>query len=143
MTMHEEDFPVGHPKRFDYDPKSPEAIEWSRINLHPKGERDFPVDHTRALDTPGNLNHVTWEAGIDPFNPQLEAFTGRTPEQAQGAREAEQALAALAKPTPTFEPIDGAAVHAALELERKKLGVATLSQEQHQAVLERLQIVAK
>jgi hypothetical protein len=103
MTVHEEDFPKGHPKRFDYDPASPEAIEWARINIHPKGERDFPVDHPKAVDTPGNTNHLAWAPGVDPHHPDLEAHTGATPEQAAGRKAYEAQLSARAKETPTTE----------------------------------------
>ena len=103
MTIVEQDFPKGHPKRFDYDPKSPEAIEWARVNIHPKGQRDFPVDHPKALDTKGNTNHLVYEAGVDPLHPELEAHTGATPEQAAGRKAYEAQLAALAKETPTLE----------------------------------------
>jgi len=103
MMVVEQDFPKGHPKRFDYDPKSPEAIEWARIHIHPKGERDFPVDHPKAVDTPGNTNHIPVRAGIDPAHPELEEHTGATPEQAAGRAAYNRALAAQAKETPTTE----------------------------------------
>ena len=99
----EQDFPKGHPKRFDYDPKSPDAIEWARLHIHPKGERDFPVDHIKAVDTPGNANHLSWAPGFNPLQPELEAHTGATPEQAAGRKAYEAHLAALAKETPTLE----------------------------------------
>lgn len=105
----EEDFPPGHPARFDYKPDSPEAIEWRRIRVHPKGERDFPVDHPKAVDTPGNTNHLPIVAGVDPLHPELEAFTGRTQEVAKHVRAINAAIAAQAKespaPTPTEAPL--------------------------------------
>jgi hypothetical protein len=101
----EQDFPPGHPKRFDYDPKSPEAIEWARVHSHPKGERDWPVDHVNAVDTPGNKNSITWQPGVDPFHPELEAFTGRTPEQAAAVRALEAEASAKAKPSPILPPV--------------------------------------
>lgn len=76
-TPQEPDHPPGHPKRFDYDPASPEAIEWKRKNFHPLGERDFPVDHPKAIDTPGNTNHIPALPGVDPNHPEREPFTGR------------------------------------------------------------------
>lgn len=80
MVSTERDFPKGHPKAADYDPKSPEAIEWARVNIHPLGERDFPVDHPKASDTKGNTNHVPVRAGIDPAHPELEEHTGAAAE---------------------------------------------------------------
>lgn len=99
-TPEERDFPKGHPKAADYNPKSPEAIEWARKHIHPKGERDWPVDHPAAIDTKGNHNSIEWKAGVDPFHPELEEFTGATPEVAQARKEAEQATALTAKETP-------------------------------------------
>jgi len=103
-TAQELDFPAGHPARFDYDPASPEAKEWARLHIHPKGERDFPIGHPKALDTPGNINHVELQPGIDPNHPELEAFTGRTPEQAAAAREVYRAMSEAAKESPALTP---------------------------------------
>lgn len=100
----EDDYPRGHPGRFDYDPKSPEAIEWRRQHYNPKGERDWPVGHPAAADTPGNKNNVVVLAGVDPDNPHLEPFTGRTPEQAAALREALAPAAAVAKPSEPLQP---------------------------------------
>ncbi len=100
----EEDYPVGHPARFDYDPKSPEAIEWARLHIFPKGERDYPPDHPAAMDTPGNENHLQWRAGEDPHRPELEAHTGRTPAQAAAVREMNRRLAESARESPVLEP---------------------------------------
>lgn len=97
----ERDFPVGHPKSIDYDPKSPEAIEWMRVHVHPKGERDFPVDHPKAIDTKGNTNATEWRAGVDPARPDFEAHTGASPEQAKARKEAELALSLAQRETPT------------------------------------------
>lgn len=105
MTPREEDFPAGHPKRFDYDPESPEAKEWARLNIHPKGERDFPVGHPKAVDTPGNTNHVAILPGVDPEKPHLEAFTGRTAAQAEGARRIWQQQAGQVKETAQPVPL--------------------------------------
>lgn len=112
MTVHEEDFPKGHPKRFDYDPASAEAQEWARLNIHPKGQRDFPVDHPKAVDTPGNTNHLAWAPGVDPLHPELEAHTGATPEVAAARRAYDAQLAALARETPTTDDgrVDGAKI---------------------------------
>jgi hypothetical protein len=96
----EEDFPKGHPARFDYDPASPEAKEWARKNIHPKGERDFPVDHPKAVDTKGNTNHVPIRPGVDPLNPTREAFTGASPEVAAARKVMQAALAKQQAETP-------------------------------------------
>jgi hypothetical protein len=133
----EEDFERGHPARGDYDADSPEAKEWARLHVHPRGERDFPVDHPAAADTPGNKNHIVWQPGVDPFHPELEPFTGRTPKQAAAARRATAAAAAQAQPSPARKPIDGAAFNEALIAERKWLGVDTLNAEQYNAFVER------
>jgi hypothetical protein len=82
----ERDFPKGHPKAFDYVPGSPEAVEWARKNIHPLGERDFPVDHPKAVDTKGNTNHLPIRVGVDPLHPDLEEFTGASPEVAKARR---------------------------------------------------------
>ena len=100
QVLTEEDFPKGHPARFDYDPKSPEAIEWARTHIHPVGERDFPVGHPKAVDTKGNTNHVPIRPGIDPTHPEREEHTGASPEQAAGRRAAYAALAGQTRETP-------------------------------------------
>jgi hypothetical protein len=100
----ESDFPPGHPGRCDYDPASSDAQEWARVNVHPLGERDFPVDHPKAVDTPGNESEMSWAPGIDPRKPHLEAFTGRTPAQAKAARDAYLARLPQSKPTPAATP---------------------------------------
>lgn len=104
-TPQEPDFPPGHPGRFDYNPDSPEAKEWMRMNCFPKGERDFPPGHPKACDTPGNTNGVQIVAGVDPHHPELEEFTGRTPAQAAAHRKAIEQLSAAAKETEPREPI--------------------------------------
>lgn len=106
MTPNERDFPPGHPASSDYDPESPEAIEWARINVHPKGQRDWPVDHPAAVDTAGSKNTVVILPGVDPAHPELEPFTGRTPAQAEAARKAYLARLPQAKETPPREPIE-------------------------------------
>ena len=96
----ERDFPKGHPKAADYVPGSPEAVEWARKNIHPKGERDFPVDHPKAVDTSGNTNHVPIRIGVDPLHPELEEFTGASPEVAKARREAYLARLPKVEETP-------------------------------------------
>lgn len=105
-TPEEPDFPKGHPGRFDYDPESPEAIAWARSHMAPRGERDWPVGHPAAVDTPGNKNSIQHQPGVDPAHPELEPFTGRTPAQAAGARALYQAMAEYAQPSPELEPIE-------------------------------------
>lgn len=104
-TPQEPDFPPGHPARCDYDPTSPEAKEWARLHFAPKGERDFPVDHPKAVDTPGNTNSVVIRAGVDPAHPELQEFTGRTPEQVKAMQLLSQMLAQTAMETPPREPV--------------------------------------
>ncbi len=103
-TPEEPDFPPGHPKRFDYDPKSAAAKEWARKNIHTAGERDFPVGHPKALDTKGNTNGTPVRAGIDPAHPELEPFSGRTPEQVAADKELWEERKHLARPSPELEP---------------------------------------
>lgn len=103
-TPEEPDFPVGHPKRFDYNPRSKEAREWARKNIHPAGERDYPVGHPKAVDTKGNSNAVPALPGVDPNHPELEPFTGRTPEQVAADKELWEERVALTQPSPNPEP---------------------------------------
>jgi hypothetical protein len=98
----ERDFPKGHPKAADYDPKSPEAIEWARVNIHPMGERAYPVDSKKSSDTPGHECSLEWRAGVDPLHPELEPHTGATPEVAAARRAAYLAQQPKAQETPTL-----------------------------------------
>lgn len=131
----EEDFPPGHPGRFDYNPKSPEAIEWARKYVAPLGERDFPVDHPKAVDTAGNTNHLHWDAGVDPFNPHREPHTGRTPEQVAGVRALSAIATERAKDSPVAHPIDSATVNRMLDNKRNELGRDNLTEEEYASVL--------
>jgi hypothetical protein len=106
MTPQEADFEPGHPARFDYDPHSLVAMQWAKAHFALKGERDFPVGHPKAVDTPGNENHVAVRAGNDPAHPELQEFTGRTPEQVEGLKLYQQFAAPLAAETPAREPIE-------------------------------------
>lgn len=99
----ERDFPKGHPKAYDYVPGSPEAIEWARKNIHPKGERAFPVDHVKASDSEVNDCSIEWRAGVDPANPELEEFTGATPDVAKARRAAYLAQLPHVAETPMLE----------------------------------------
>jgi len=101
----EQDFPPGHPARHDYAPDSPAAKEWTRLNLHPLGERDFPVDHKKAVDTPGNTNHLEWLPGVDPHHPELEPFTGREPHVAARTKEINAEMAKAAKESTPQQPL--------------------------------------
>lgn len=135
----ERDFPPGHPAASDYDPQSPEAIEWARRNVHPLGDRDFPVDHPKALDTAGNTNHLSWRAGTDPHNPQREEFTGRTPEQAAGVARMSAIASAAAVESPVTVPLDAAEVNTALDAKRVELKRDILTAEEYAAVVREVQ----
>lgn len=135
----ERDYPLGHPKAVDTVIGSPEHMEWLRRNDTSLGERDFPVDHAKAADTPGNLNHVSWQPGVDPFNPHMQAFTGRNPEKAAAAAAFDKDASARAKESPALAPVDAPKANAALAAKRKELGVETLTQAQTQEVLAGLQ----
>jgi hypothetical protein len=100
---HEDDFPKGHPARFDYDPASPEAKEWARRNISPKGERAFPVDHVKAPDSKVNDCATVWRPGVDPAHPEKEEFTGASPEVAAARRAFHTQLAKAAQETPMLE----------------------------------------
>jgi hypothetical protein len=131
----ERDFPAGHPAANDYDPTSPEAIEWARRNVAPLGERDFPVDHPKALDTPGNLNHLPNTAGVDPLNPHREQFTGRSPAQAAAVRNLSIAASAAAVESPVVQPIDAAVVNRMLDNKRSEVHRDLLTPEEYQSVM--------
>ena len=131
----EEDFPKGHPARADFDPESTEAKEWARRNVHPTGERDFPVDHLKAADTPGNLNHLPVTAGVDPLNPHREPFTGRTPDQARAVRELSAAASQAAVASPVTQPIDAGVVNRMLDAKRSELGRDLLTPAEYESVL--------
>lgn len=137
--LNEDDYPKGHPKRFDYDPDSVEALEWARIHVHPRGERDFPVDHPKAQDTTGNHNRIQWTAGIDPHHLDREAFTGRTAAQAKAAREAQAKATGAALETPPRVPLDAAVFKAEYRAECERLGVQELTAEQYRTLLERVE----
>lgn len=135
----EQDFPPGHPGRSDFDPNSPEAVEWARTHVAPLGERDFPVDHPKAVDTPGNLNTLTYFPGVDPHNPHREPFTGRTPEQAAGVARLSALASAAAKESPVVQPLDALVVANALNAKRKAVGRDILTPEEYSAVMAELQ----
>ncbi len=131
----EYDFPPGHPARFDFDPESADAKEWARKNVSALGDRDFPVDHPKAADTPGNTNALTWEAGVDPHNPHREPHTGRTPEQAAGAEVLSAIASARALESPVLQPVDAAEVNAALDEKRRAVKRDLLTPEEYSEVL--------
>ena len=135
----EQDFPAGHPARHDYDPHSPEALEWVRKNVSPFGERDFPVDHPRAADTPGNTNTLTWTPGVDPHNPHREPFTGRTPAQAAGVAQMSAIASRAAAESPVLQPIDAVEVAKALNAKRKEIGRDVLTPDEYASVMAELQ----
>lgn len=131
----DESFPKGHPGRADYDPESPEAKEWARLNVHPLGERDFPVGHPAAADTPGNLNHLTWTPGVDPINPHREAHTGRTPAQVEGLRKLSEQASRQAQDSPVTYPVDAAVLNKMLDNKRKETGRDLLTNDEYQSVV--------
>jgi hypothetical protein len=139
MAQIERDFPPGHPAASDYNPSSPEAIEWARLNVAPFGKRDFPVDHPKAVDTPGNTNHVPWENGVDPHNPHREPFTGRTPEQAAGVAAMTAVATARAKESPVSQPLNALEVNAALDKKRLEVGRDLLTPEEYSEVIAQIQ----
>jgi hypothetical protein len=73
--------------------------------VHPKGERDWPVDHPKAVDTPGNSNHLTMVAGVDPLHPEREQFTGRDPEKAKRMREISAEMSKHAQESLPRDPV--------------------------------------
>lgn len=131
----EHDFPAGHPGRSDFDPESAEAKEWARLHVSPLGERDFPPDHPKALDTPGNLNHLPVTAGVDPLNPHREPFTGRSPAQAAGVRALSEAASRAAVESPVVQPVDAQVVNRMLDQKRSDVGRDLLTPEEYQSVL--------
>lgn len=133
--QHEEDFPAGHPGRHDFDPRSREAAEWARLHVAPLGERDFPVDHPKAADTPGHTNALEWRPGVDPHNPHREAHTGRTPAQADGVKRLSELASKAAADSPVSQPVDAAAVNAALDRARADLGRDQLTPDEYAGVL--------
>jgi hypothetical protein len=135
----ERDFPPGHPAASDYNPASPEAVEWARVNVSPFGTRDFPVDHPKAIDTPGNTNHIRWESGVDPHNPHREPHTGRTPEQAAGVAAMTAVATARAKESPVSLPLDAVEVGAALNAKRAEVGRDILTPEEYAEVIAKIQ----
>lgn len=134
----ETDFPAGHPARHDYDPHSPEALEWVRRNVSPLGERDFPVDHPKAADTAGNTNTLAWPAGVDPHNPHREPFTGRTPEQAAGVAMMTAIASKAAAESPVLQPLDAVEVAAAMNTKRKEVGRDVLTPDEYASVMAEL-----
>lgn len=141
MTQYvEQDFPKGHPARHDYDPASPEAIEWARVNVAPFGSRDFTVDHIKAVDTAGNTNALAWEAGVDPHNTHREPHTGRTPAQAMGVAQMTEIASKAAKESPVVQPLDAAEVNAALDAKRLEVGRDMLTPEEYSEVIASIQV---
>lgn len=139
MAQVERDFPVGHPKAADTKIGSPEHIAWLREHEFAENKRDFPPGHPKAIDTPGNINHIEWQPGVDPYNPHVEAFTGLQPAQAEAVADWNKAEAEGAHESPALKPIDANVANAALDAERKRLGVDVLTADQHAAVMEQLQ----
>jgi hypothetical protein len=139
MSQVERDFPIGHPKAADTVIGSPEHINWLREHEFYENKRDFPPGHPKAVDTPGNINHIPWQAGVDPYNPHVEEFTGLQPAAAAAVARWNADEAAGAHESPVLEPIDANVANDALAAERKRLKVDVLTAEQHAAVIEKLQ----
>jgi len=137
-AQREQDFPPGHPGRSDYSSSSSDAREWARLNVHPLGEPSFPVGHPGRADTPGNFTSVEWRGGVDPLNPHIEPFTGRTPEEAEAVRAMSEAASKAAAESPVLPAIDAADVAARMAAKRQELGQAILTPEQVSAVLEQV-----
>jgi len=104
-TPEEPDFPPGHPARYDYDPNSPEAKAWMAAHFSPKGERDWPVGNIKAVDTAGNTNAIPVLPGVDPAHPELQAFTGRTPDQVKAMQLVTAMLSQTAMESPVLAPV--------------------------------------
>jgi anti-sigma factor RsiW len=82
---------------------------------------------------------LTWEAGEDPHNPQLEPHTGRTPKQAAGVAALSAIASAAAAESPVLQPIDAGEVNAALDAKRQELHRDTLTPEEYSEVLAKIQ----
>lgn len=139
MAQTERDFPIGHPLAIDTVIGSPEHKAWLGQFDTSLGESDFPLGHPARVDTPGNLNHLEWRAGVDPMNAQMEAFTGRTPDQARAIANYNATASKQAKETAAVPPVDAQAANDALEQRRKELGVFFLTADQTKEVLSGLQ----
>jgi hypothetical protein len=138
----ERDFPIGHPKAIDTVLGSPAHLAWVEQHKFEENTRDFPPGHPKAADTPGNLNALPVLPGVDPHNPHLEPFTGRTPAQAAQWAEWHRAEAAGAHESPVQPIIDQAVLNEALAKERARLDVDALTMEQTQVVMAKLQALA-
>ncbi len=138
----ERDFPIGHPAAVDTVIGSPDHLAWIEQHKFSENVRDFPPGHPKAVDTAGNLNALPVRAGVDPHNPHLEEFTGRTPERAAAVREWNKEEAAGAHESPVMPVIDAAVLNAALAEERARLHVDALTMEETQAVMSSLQHLA-
>jgi hypothetical protein len=138
----ERDFPIGHPAAIDTRIGSPEHLAWIQRHKFEENARDFPPGHPKAVDTPGNLNSLVNQAGVDPHNPHLEAHTGRTPAQAAAVAEWNREEAAGAHESPVMPIIDAAVLNEALAAERERLGVDSLTMEETQEVMARLHDLA-
>ena len=131
----ERDFPIGHPAAADTVIGSAAHRAWERLHQFEENRRDFPPGHPKAIDTPGNTNQTAWEPGVDPLNPHHQAFTGHPPQKAAAVAEWNEEQAAGAHESPVLPPVDATVANAALEAERKRLGVDSLTADQHAAVI--------
>jgi len=113
-------------------------MEWVRQNVHPLGDRDFPVDHPKAADTPGNTNVLEWSAGVDPRNAHLEPFTGRTPEQAAGVAQMSAIASLAAAESPVLQPLNAMEVAEAMNVKRNAVGHDVLTADEYSEVMAEL-----
>jgi hypothetical protein len=134
----ERDFPKGHPAAVDTVIGSADHVAWERQHQFEENRRDFPPGHPKAIDTPGNTNHMPWAPGVDPLNPHHQAWTGHGPKKAAAVANWNKDQAAGAHESPVLPPVDAVEANAALEAERKRLGVDSLTAEQHAEVIAQL-----
>jgi hypothetical protein len=138
MAQMERDLPLGHPSAPDTVLGSPEHKRWLVAQEAKSNAVDFPTGHPKRFDTPGSMSTVQWQPGVDPAHPELEAFTGRTPEQVNAIAEYNRQRSAAQEPTPAHIPVDARKANKALAAKRAELGVDTLTAEETQAVLDSL-----
>ena len=135
MTSIERDLPLGHPSAVDTVIGSTYHKAWLNEQAAKMNARDFPPGHPKAADTPGTDKQVEWRAGVDPAHPELEEFTGRTPQAAAAAANFARHGAEVAKESPVRIPVDADRVAVALTARRAELGVDVLTEAQTQEVV--------
>lgn len=135
----ERDFPIGHPAAIDTVIGSSDHLAWVEHHKFLENLRDFPPGHPKGSDTPGNLNAIPVRIGVDPHNPHLEPFTGRTPEKAAAVAQWNKEEAAGSHESPVLPIVEQSVAEAAMAAKRAELKVDALTMEQHMAVLVELQ----